>query len=306
MEKIDIDAIASEVVKKTNEINLIEPKELDEMLESCKLDFNKRYIKPTPLIQMVEDNGSKKDILTTANISGTIGQAKSKKTFLSTIFCAALLGFKGFAINGNLRGLNLIFFDTEQAPYHVQRISYRLRTLLKGNLQSLQIYMLREYDPDERVAIVEHYLEKHKGTYSFVIFDGIADLMWDSNDIRESKKLESKLMKWSSKYDCHINNILHTNPSGDKPKGHIGTMLLQKAETIFKLEKEDSSTSLVTCERGRNEDFKPWRFTINSKGIPERSEMPTGFYNNEPDKSTPKEPIINNYEGLTQTEDMPF
>lgn len=282
MEKIDVDAIAKEVVKGMNEVNLIEPKELDKMLSSCKLDFNKKYDKPIPLIQMIEDNGHTKDVLTTSNISGTIGQAKSKKTFLSTIFAAALLGCPDFAINGNLMGKDLLFFDTEQAPYHVQRISYRLKTLLSDSITKIHIYMLREYDPDERSAMIDYYLKKHSGTYSFVIIDGVADLIWDTNDIRESKKLESRLMKWSAKHNCHINNILHTNPSGDKPRGHLGTMLLQKAETIFKLEKEDSNTSVVSCERGRNEDFTPWKFSINDKGIPERLEMPAGFYNNDP------------------------
>lgn len=310
VEKIDIDKIingvSSNILKGIKEVELIPTEDLEKMIISCKLDFNKKYEKPIPLIQMIEDNDYKKDVLTTANISGTIGAAKAKKTFLSTIFAASLLGCKDFAINGNLRGLNLIFFDTEQSSYHVQRIAYRLKKLLNNNLNSIQIYMLREYDPDERSAIINYYLEKNNGNYSFIIIDGIADLMWDSNDIRESKKLESKLMKWSSKYNCHINCILHTNPSGDKPKGHIGTMLLQKAETIFKVEKEDGNTSVVTCERGRNEDFSPWRFSVDEKGIPVRNEMPAGFYNNTPDKlNVHLEQLCDNSKGF-ESIDVPF
>ena len=304
MENFNIDDLAHAISKDLQGANLFPEEEIKEAIEKSRLDFNKEYEKPIPLIQMVEDNGYTKDVLTTSNISTTIGGAKSKKTFFATMLIAALLGYKDFAINGDLRGLNVVLFDTEQAHYHVQKISNRLKEMLKGNLVNIEIFALRPYMPEKRTAIIESYLNESKGKYSFVIIDGAADLLYDFNDLKESKKISTKLMEWSANYNCHINTILHTNKDQNYARGHLGTELMNKSETVFRITKEDDYSSMVNCEMSRNAGFKEFKFGIEN-GLPKRLEFPTGFYDNSPGIYEPLDPVINNNEGLTE-QDAPF
>lgn len=305
MERIDIEQLAKDITKGLKESELFDPKELILALNESKLDFTKKYSKPIALIQMIEDNKIIRDVLTTSNISCTIGGAKSKKTFFATMLIAALLGYHDFAINGNLQGLNVVLFDTEQAHYHVQKISNRLKTLLQHSLTNIEIFALRPYMPEKRAAIVEHYLKSNRGKYSFIIIDGIVDLMYDFNDLKESKKLTTKLMEWTAIYDCHINTILHTNKDKAYARGHLGAELMNKSEAVFRVTKEDDNSSIISCEMSRNAGFKDIRFSINDKGIPVRNEMPSGFYDNNPGNFVPQEPFINNNDGL-EVSDIPF
>ena len=304
MEKINIQELAKGISKELSNTELFDPDEIKKSLVECKLDFNKEYEKPIALIQMIEDSNRTKDVLTTSNISTTIGGAKSKKTFFATMLIASLLGYKDFAISGNLQGLNIVLFDTEQAFYHVQKISNRLKTMLKGILLNIEIYSLRPFMPEKRAAIIEYYLKESKGSYSFVIIDGAVDLLYDFNDLRESKKLATKLMEWSANYNCHINTILHTNKDQQYARGHLGSELMNKSETVFRIIKEDENISEVACEMSRNEGFKSFTFRIEN-GLPKRNEFPLGFYDNDPGPYIPVEQLIDNSEGL-ETDDTPF
>lgn len=295
MEHINIDELAKGISDNLKDVNVFEESELNNSLSDSKLDLSKEYEKPITLIKMLEDHGKTKDVLTASNISCTIGGAKSKKTFFSTMLISALLGYEEHGIIGNSQGLNIVFFDTEQAFYHVQKLNKRIDKLLNGNIIGLEIYALRPYMPEKRLAVVDHYLKINKGKYSFVVIDGIVDLMYDFNDLHESKKIATKLMEWSANYGCHINTVLHTNKDQNYARGHLGSELMNKSETVIRLSKEDDSVSLVSCEMSRNMGFSDFRFSINDKGMPERNNMPIGYFNNNPDKIP--EPIKDN-EGI--------
>jgi len=306
MDKIDIDLIVKGVTSELKPTELFDDKDLIESLASAKLDYKKHYEKPIALIQMIEDNGIKKDILTTSNLSCTIGAAKSKKTFFATMIISSLLGFKEFAINGNLQKLNVVLFDTEQAHYHIKKLSTRVEKLI-GSLANLEIYALRPYMPEKRLAMIEYYLRVKKGKYSFVIIDGIVDLLYDFNDLHESKKVTTKLMEWSANYNCHINTILHTNKDNGFARGHLGAELMNKSETVFRITKEDNNSSIVSCEMSRNAGFNQFKFAINNEGLPVRNEMPLNFYNNEPNKKVEVlEPLIIDSNAGFESRDVAF
>lgn len=299
MEKINVKELAKELGKNLKDTSMFSDDELDNYVSKAKLDITKDYEKPTTLISITEydskdDKLKDRDVLTTGNISATIGAAKSKKTFYSTILLSSLLGYAEFAIKGNNLGLNVIFFDTEQSNYHVQIVHKRLKRLLGNKLKSIEIFVLRPYSTDLRLAIIEYYLKKQQGNYSFVIIDGVVDLIYDFNSLHESVNVVDKLMAWSAIYNCHINSILHTNKDKENARGHLGTALVNKSETVFKIEKEDNSTSKVICEYSRNRSFDSWNFTIE-KGLPKRLLLPAGFYENDPNK-----PV------LTETSDLPY
>ena len=55
-------------------------------------------------------------------------------------------------------------------------------------------------------------------------------------------------MRWSSYYELHIHTVLHLNKGDDNTRGHIGTELNNKAETILQISKNN--------ENGKNQRSK--------------------------------------------------
>jgi len=136
--------------------------------------------------------------------------------------------------------------------------------------------MLRGFLPEKIQAIIEYYLKEQNGKYSFVIIDGVVDMVYDFNSLPESRKISAKLLEWSAKYNCHITSVLHTNKDFGNARGHLGAELMNKSETVFRVTKDDNNTSTVDCELSRNEGFNQFKFSIEN-GLPKRKDLPTGF-----------------------------
>ena len=98
--------------------------------------------------------------------------------------------------------------------------------------------VLREQTPDKRKQIIGYMLEKICPMWGYFIIDGIRDLMYDINSPSESTDLINLLMRWSSGYNLHIHTVLHLNKGDDNTRGHIGTELNNKAETVLQITKK--------------------------------------------------------------------
>ena len=53
--------------------------------------------------------------------------------------------------------------------------------------------------------------------------DGLSDLIQNTNDIEESSRKISLLMKLAEEHNVHICSAVHTNPSSEKTRGHVGS-----------------------------------------------------------------------------------
>ncbi|MBR3773299.1 MAG: hypothetical protein IKK86_02585, partial [Alistipes sp.] len=118
-----------------------------------------------------------------------------------------------------------------------------------------------------------------------VVIDGIADLQYNTNDLEESERIVMELMALSSLYSCHILSVLHTNPNSDKARGHVGSSLQRKAETVLYVHKV-GERSVVEPQFCRNEPFERFAFHIENpidEGIPVPTDMP---------RDEPKESLV--------------
>ena len=104
-----------------------------------------------------------------------------------------------------------------------------------------------------------------------VIIDGIRDLVFDINSPNESTEIISKLMIWTEVYQLHIHTVLHVNKTDDNARGHLGTELLNKAETILQVvrDEKDPNISIVKPMSIRDVEFEPFAFRIDDDGLPE-------------------------------------
>ncbi len=80
----------------------------------------------------------------------------------------------------------------------------------------------------------------------------------------------SKLMKWTEELNISVCTVLHQNKSDTNARGHIGTELQNKSETVISVTKseQDKDISIVEPVACRNIDFEPFGFEINEDGIP--------------------------------------
>ena len=249
--------------------------ELSKKLESCRIDILEIIPPPEIAWEIRDDNSEEFNILGThGNFSLVKGKAKSKKSFFINMAIAAAVG-KGLLQN-KLRSLlkdnfnKVLYFDTEQSKYHVQKAVKRICTQIGVGIPSnLNTYGLRKSSPSERLKLVEYAIE-NTPNLGFVVIDGIRDLITSINDEAEASNIASNLLKWTEEYNIHIVVVLHENPGSDKARGHIGTELMNKAETVIALQvdKYDENVSTVTAGFCRNKSFKPFAFEITDDGLP--------------------------------------
>ena len=214
---------------------------------------------------------------TLGNFSASIGKAKSKKTFnVSAIVAAALKNGTVLQYAAELpeNKQKILYVDTEQSPYHCQKVMKRIVRMaglpLNEEPKNLEFLSLRRHTPEIRIAIVEMAIYSMEGL-GLVIIDGIRDMVYDINSPSESTKIISKLMQWTDERQIHIHTILHQNKADENARGHIGTELNNKAETVLEVAKDklDGNISTVQAIHIRAMDFQPFAFRINEDALPE-------------------------------------
>lgn len=216
-------------------------------------------------------------IATLGNFSASTGKAKAKKTFnVSALVAASLANGKVLNYRASLPEgkRKILYVDTEQSRYHCHNVLERILKLagLPTSIdnENLDFICLREYTPSVRIEVIDYALAQDQ-SYGLVIIDGIRDLLLDINNAGESVEVINKMMEWSSKYDLHIHCVLHQNKGDNNVRGHIGTEMNNKAETVLVITKSTTNPDIseVKAMHIREKEFKPFAFTVNEEGLPE-------------------------------------
>jgi hypothetical protein len=77
-------------------------------------------------------------------------------------------------------------------------------------------------------------------------------------------------LKWTEEKNIHILIVLHQNKGDTNARGHIGTEIVNKAETVISVTKEadNKDISVIEAEFCRNKEFSPLAFKVDSEGLP--------------------------------------
>ena len=240
--------------------------------QASRLSLSGKYEKAPEILSV---KGSV--IGTLGNFSASIGKAKSKKTFnVSAIVAAALKNGTVLRYAAELPEAKrkVLYVDTEQSPHHCLNVMERIMRMAglpdDRDNENLEFLALRKYTPEQRIRIVEQAIY-HTPNLGLMVIDGIRDMVYDINSPSESTDLINLLMRWSSGYNLHIHTVLHLNKGDDNTRGHIGTELNNKAETVLQITKstQDGNISEVKAMHIRDRDFEPFAFRINDSALPE-------------------------------------
>lgn len=206
------------------------------------------------------------------NISGFIGLAKSRKSFAVTMFAAALSG--GVNLYDKFKAVvpqKVLQVDTEQSADDVQLVTKRINEMI-GNEDNLFMYALKPFNPTQRMEAIELLLQEHRP--DVLIIDGIKDLVYNINDAVECTNVMSRLQKWNVDFDIHISCVLHQNKGDGNARGHIGTELNNKCQTLIRITQDEQDKSISKFEEvfGRGKGVEAFEFFVDNNdfdfGIP--------------------------------------
>jgi hypothetical protein len=240
-----------------------------------KIDVNE--VIPPPqvawsLINLITGVGA--IIGTLGNFCLIIGKAKAKKSFL--ISMAVAIALTKDLLHGLLKSElpqeqnEVLYFDTEQGKYHVQKAVKRIcEQINQPEPKNLHAFHLRSLNPAERLNFIEDEIYRND-KIGFVVIDGIKDLITSINDESEATMIASKLLKWTEERNIHIVTVLHQNKGDNNARGHIGTELINKAETVLSVTvvEADKEVSIVEPQQCRNREPQSFAFSVDENGLP--------------------------------------
>jgi hypothetical protein len=239
----------------------------DDVNDPYLIDLTKDYPEPDYLLRIGEVCTMPK-----GDISSVKAKSKNGKSYLESIFVASLLGCEKLNIHAVNQGCRSIYFDTEQNPRNTCRLVRRIHILLNWGVKAnyyerFKTFSLRSMPTEERFPYIQKKVRENRP--ELVIVDGIADLIYDFNDIKQSAEIIDELMKLSTEFNCHVSCVLHTNKANtdNNMKGHLGTMLLQKSSDVYEVKKEGSVFN-VTETDSRNLPIEDFSFALDPDGMP--------------------------------------
>ena len=213
------------------------------------------------------------------NLIALSAKWKNGKTFLCDVLTAVFLGSERFAGCRTLLSQGKVsFYDTEQAESDTSRIRKVIDAMTpESRHHDYDVYCLRPLnidrtieDSDEitRYEFISQTIAHDKP--DLVIIDGIADLLYNYNDVIESQRLVNRLAALASEHNCAMVVVMHQNKGlHDKNmKGHLGTMLNQKCSDVFSVEK-CGGIFVVSNTISRHRPCGDFVFKLTADGIPE-------------------------------------
>jgi hypothetical protein len=191
------------------------------------------------------------------NLVTIAAAVKSGKSSVIAAMLASMMGAAGRDYLGfegsNPDGKAVLHFDTEQSRGdHFQMM---MRTLRRADLATppswFASYSLILLDPLERRAAIGAMAREAAavGLHSLFI-DGVADLVFDVNDLAEACGLVAELHQLAVETACVIVTALHHNPGGEKTRGHLGSQIERKSESVLVLRKDGENIS-ISCKPAR-------------------------------------------------------
>ena len=211
---------------------------------------------PPDEIPLIEINGV--PVATAGNHSLIVGKKKSRKT----LFIVWLIS----------RCPEAMLFDTEQGKTHVWKAKDKIKRLSGLDVPT---FYLRGKSPAERRAIIYGTLQNWPSRPKIIVIDGIRDLLSNINDPDQATDLIVWLERLTLEFGVHVINVLHLNKTDGNARGHIGSELLNKAQTTIELElDEQAGVTLVKCESSRDRPFENFAFTHGLDELPELCSMP--------------------------------
>ena len=210
-----------------------------------------------------------KGIFARRDIHAVKAKQKAGKTTALKVFIAALLTGEMFRVKSLLEKPRIVYFDTEQSRTDTKLIleDVAQMTGLGPEVIDGQVVLqsLRRCDHDQLLPLLRVAIEDEKPGVVFV--DGVVEFVDSFNDEAQAKQLIHDLLVLCDEHDCSIVCVLHTNKADEdhNMRGHLGTMLAQKAGTVLECKKQGGVIT-VGCSDSRHAEMPEWSIMFDEEG----------------------------------------
>ena len=247
----------------------MQPKQAEEVdYHKFIVDITKDFAEPEPIVSQGD-----RILVSRGNLCTITGKAKSYKTFLVSATVAAFLEDETLSLSGP--GGMCLYIDTEQAAAHVNKVQRRIYRLCGWDFDKpsskLITLSLRELSVKNRLKTTIAAIDDMHP--DLVIIDGIRDLVNDFNNIEESSQVVGRFMAISTQENCAIISVLHQNKADENARGHLGSEICNKSETVIQVKKQDG-IAVITPVYSRNRDIEEFSFRIDETGLPVPCDCP--------------------------------
>ncbi len=121
---------------------------------------------------------------------------------------------------------------------------------------------------DVNVEVIDHLLAGRKDL-GLIVLDGIVDLCTDFNNERAASETIERLMQWSDETGATILTALHLTKGNKYMRGHLGSILGQKADGVIEVTHAQGEPDFgVKCRLSRYAPFPAWSFYRDRNGMP--------------------------------------
>ncbi len=205
------------------------------------LDDNTKVSDPIPVITIRESVFAVR-----GDISVVGGLPKAGKTSCSVFMLATALmkerteNFDSLSISSSYcEGEMVIYVDTEQPLSYTNKLRKQVLKIIEAERQppNLGIINLRKYDSQTKMSKVLELMERYPKAHLWII-DGVADLIKDPNDTKESFGVIEKFMMKSDEMNTAVVLYIHENPgTAGKLRGNLGSEAERKSGGVIAIKK---------------------------------------------------------------------
>ncbi len=150
--------------------------------------------------------------------------------------------------------VTVVYLDTERSkteelPLAIKSIIANAGFEMSKGVNNFRFTSIKDIPRNSRLEALKLFVQEIRKSTSnpiFAIVDVGTDGIENFNDPVESMKLLDFLGKLCDESDATVLMVIHENPGGEKPRGHLGTEAVNKASTVMQIGFERGANNLVT------------------------------------------------------------
>jgi hypothetical protein len=163
--------------------------------------------------------------------------------------------FLAWRSDGNPTGKKVLHFDTEQSlgDRHNSVLLSLRRAGIERQPDFQKSYCLTGESALRQLTTIVFTIEEwsRRASIHSIWIDGIGDLVTSVNEEKEANEMLARIRNLAIQAQAGIICSLHLNPGTNKTRGHIGSELERKAQSILVLAANDDGLVTVTMSKSR-------------------------------------------------------
>ena len=204
------------------------------------------------------------------DIHAVKGKQKSGKSAVLKVCAAALLQGQQFRVKSEQEETVVLHIDTEQQAADVKLVIDEVKhmTGLDDDYidSHMHLFTLRRRSYDTLLEDLHLLIESLHPQVVFL--DGVVDFIMSFNDEVLSRQLIRDFLMLCEEHECAIVCVLHENKATDDEnmRGHLGTVLSQKAGSVLQCKKLKGGIINVSCPDARHGTMPAWNISFDREG----------------------------------------